>query len=36
MEGFTGALYLDKPHEIDRHGTAFTSIWAAAQIMAWT
>ncbi|HEU0086263.1 MAG TPA: helix-turn-helix transcriptional regulator [Pseudonocardiaceae bacterium] len=26
VEGFTGALYLDKPHEIDRYAAAFTNI----------
>jgi hypothetical protein len=30
VEGFTGALYLDKPHEVQRYATAFQSIWAAA------
>ncbi|GAA3736417.1 helix-turn-helix transcriptional regulator [Streptomyces tremellae] len=30
VEGFTGALYLDKPHEIDRYDRAFTAIWGAA------
>jgi transcriptional regulator with XRE-family HTH domain len=29
VEGFTGALYLDKPREIDRYDTAFTNIWEA-------
>ena len=24
---FTGALYLDKPHEIERYTDAFSSIW---------
>jgi hypothetical protein len=27
MEGFTGALYLDKPYEIERYATAFESMW---------
>ncbi len=27
VEGFTGALYLDKPREIDHYDTAFTNIW---------
>jgi transcriptional regulator with XRE-family HTH domain len=27
VEGFTGALYLDKPKEIQRYETAFESIW---------
>ncbi len=26
-DGFTGALYLDKPNEIERYTTAFDSIW---------
>lgn len=30
VEGFTGALYLDKPHEIERYDGAFTSIWGSA------
>jgi transcriptional regulator with XRE-family HTH domain len=30
VESFTGALYLDKPREIDRYNTAFTNIWASA------
>lgn len=30
VDGFTGALYLDKPHEIDRYHTAFTNIWDTA------
>ena len=29
-DGFTGALYLDKPHEVERYATAFESIWSAA------
>jgi hypothetical protein len=29
-DGFTGSLYLDKPHEVERYGTAFDSIWDAA------
>ncbi|HKE99732.1 MAG TPA: helix-turn-helix transcriptional regulator [Actinomycetes bacterium] len=29
-ESLTGALYLDKPHEIDRYDGAFKSIWASA------
>jgi uncharacterized protein DUF5753 len=29
-DGFTGALYLDKPAEIDRYQAAFTSIWDSA------
>ncbi|MET9145641.1 MULTISPECIES: helix-turn-helix transcriptional regulator [unclassified Streptomyces] len=30
VDGFTGALYLDKPHEIGRYDEAFTAIWGAA------
>lgn len=30
VDGFTGALFLDKPREIDRYNTAFNGIWAAA------
>jgi hypothetical protein len=30
VEGFTGVLYLDKPHEIDRYDTAFVNIWKSA------
>lgn len=30
VEGFTGALYLDKPHEIDRYDAAFEAIWGSA------
>jgi transcriptional regulator with XRE-family HTH domain len=30
QDGFTGALYLDKPHEIDRYVTAFENIWNAS------
>ncbi len=30
MDGFTGALYLDKPNEVDRYAQAFDSIWATA------
>jgi transcriptional regulator with XRE-family HTH domain len=29
-DGFTGALYLDKPHEVQRYATAFTAIQHAA------
>jgi transcriptional regulator with XRE-family HTH domain len=29
-DGFTGALYLDKPAEIDRYAPAFSRIWDAA------
>lgn len=27
VQGFTGALYLDRPREIDRYAEAFTVIW---------
>jgi hypothetical protein len=30
QDGFTGALFLDKPHEVERFGDAFEYIWAAA------
>ncbi|MGH4002130.1 MAG: helix-turn-helix domain-containing protein [Pseudonocardiaceae bacterium] len=30
VESFTGALYLDKPREVDRYDTAFTNIWVSA------
>jgi len=30
VEGYTGALYLDEPNEIERYDGAFTSIWGAA------
>lgn len=30
VDGFTGALYLDKPHEVERYANAFESIWSAA------
>jgi hypothetical protein len=30
QDGYTGALFLDKPHEIERFGDAFEQIWAAA------
>ena len=30
VDGFTGALYLDKPNEVDRYAQAFDSIWATA------
>jgi len=29
-EGLTGALYLDKPHEVEGHEVAFAGIWDAA------
>jgi transcriptional regulator with XRE-family HTH domain len=30
VDGFTGALYLDKPREVERYATAFESIWSVA------
>jgi len=30
VDGFTGALYLDKPNEVDRYAQAFDSVWAMA------
>ncbi|WP_067795402.1 helix-turn-helix domain-containing protein [Actinomadura formosensis] len=30
VEGFTGALYLEKPEEVERYQAAFTSTWNAA------
>jgi transcriptional regulator with XRE-family HTH domain len=30
VDGFTGALYLDKPNEVDRYAQAFDGIWTAA------
>ncbi|HEY6424825.1 MAG TPA: helix-turn-helix transcriptional regulator [Pseudonocardiaceae bacterium] len=30
VDGFTGALYLDKPHEVDRYDTAFTNVWESS------
>jgi transcriptional regulator with XRE-family HTH domain len=30
MDGFTGALYLDKPNEVERYAQAFDGIWATA------
>ena len=30
VDGFTGALYLDKPNEVERYAQAFDSIWASA------
>lgn len=30
VDGFTGALYLDKPNEIGRYDGAFTAIWNSA------
>jgi transcriptional regulator with XRE-family HTH domain len=30
VEGFTGALYLDKPHEVERYDAVFTDLGASA------
>jgi transcriptional regulator with XRE-family HTH domain len=30
IDGFTGALYLDKAREVDRYASAFENIWSAA------
>ncbi len=30
VDGFTGALYLDKPVEVERYSAAFASIWRSA------
>lgn len=30
VDGFTGALHLDKPNEVDRYAQAFDSVWAMA------
>ncbi|HWR48160.1 MAG TPA: DUF5753 domain-containing protein, partial [Pseudonocardiaceae bacterium] len=30
VDGLTGALYLDKPREIDRYDTAFANIWESS------
>ncbi|MGB6161653.1 MAG: helix-turn-helix transcriptional regulator [Pseudonocardiaceae bacterium] len=30
VEGLTGALYLDKPHEINRYDIAFNNIWESS------
>lgn len=30
VDGFTGALYLDKPSEIQRYGKAFSDIWESS------
>lgn len=30
VESFTGALYLDKPHELARYDTAFKNIWESS------
>ncbi len=30
VDGFTGALYLDKPNEVEQYAEAFESIWNAA------
>jgi hypothetical protein len=34
VDGFTGALYLEKPHEIDRYDAAFDAIWTSASVEA--
>jgi hypothetical protein len=31
MDGFTGALFLDKPGEIDKYGRAFEDLWTNAS-----
>lgn len=31
VDSFTGALFLDKPNEIDRYSIAFKNIWATAS-----
>jgi transcriptional regulator with XRE-family HTH domain len=31
VDGFTGALYLEKPKEVDRYEAAFDAIWASAS-----
>ena len=31
VDSFTGALFLDKPHEITRYNSAFEDIWSAAS-----
>ena len=38
VDGFTGALYLDKPNEVDRYAQAFNSVWAMAlnESQSWT
>jgi transcriptional regulator with XRE-family HTH domain len=30
VEGFVGALFLEKPHEVERFGTVFADLWSAA------
>jgi len=30
MDGYTGALYLDRPHEVQRYSSAFDAIWAVS------
>ncbi|MGH3158984.1 MAG: helix-turn-helix domain-containing protein [Streptosporangiaceae bacterium] len=30
MDGFTGALYLDKPYEVERYAMAFDNVWDAS------
>jgi len=29
IEGVTGALYLDKPHEVEQYEASFTSMWTS-------
>jgi hypothetical protein len=31
VEGYTGELYLDRPHEIERYSSAFVDIWDIAK-----
>lgn len=30
VDGFTGSLYLDKPHEVERYSAAFERLWSVA------
>ncbi|MGQ0773435.1 MAG: Scr1 family TA system antitoxin-like transcriptional regulator [Pseudonocardiales bacterium] len=30
IEGFTGALYLDKPREIERYDAVFANLWESS------
>jgi hypothetical protein len=30
VDGFTGDLYLDRPHEVEQYNTAFTNIWESS------
>ncbi|MDF3292004.1 helix-turn-helix domain-containing protein [Streptomyces silvisoli] len=30
VDGYTGALYLEKPNEVERYGAAFENVWATA------